>query len=48
MGKAFDFWNGLLTRELGSRLPADVWEAVLNPPQQRACTAPRGNGRRSL
>ena len=34
MGKAFDFWNGLLTRELGSRLPADVWEAVLNPPNR--------------
>ena len=34
MGKAFDFWNGLLTRELGSRLPVDVWEAVLNPPRQ--------------
>ena len=28
MGKAFDFWNGMLTRELGSRLPVDMWEAV--------------------
>ena len=34
MGKAFDYWNGLLTRELGSRLPVDMWEAVLNPPNR--------------
>ena len=31
MGKAFDFWNGILTRELSSRLPVDMWESILNP-----------------
>ena len=34
MGKAFDFWSGVLTRELGSRLPVDMWEAILNPPNR--------------
>ena len=31
MGKAFDYWNGMPTRELGNRLPVEMWESILNP-----------------